>query len=348
MSAQPSSTANAASPRAWPIRILLYLWHTIRAVGLFIIAAWATLALYYSNLPWDWARLALALAFAGFAIYALGVKRTPKMRLLFAGLFLGVFIWYLLIPPSHDRDWATEAAVMPRAAIEGDTVRLTGVRNFHYRTRHDFDVQYEEREVSLSDLTSVDFYISYWMPGPIGHTFVSFNFGHADPVCISIETRPEKDEGYDPIASLFKTYELIYVVGEEPDLVGSRINQRGEDVYLYRVKIPAETGRRLFLEYLRRINELADRPEWYHLLKNNCTLNIIRYANAAGREGGFDIRHLLNGLIDGYLYDTGRIDTSLPFEELRSRSRINDAGKEAEDTPDFSSRIRRGLPGMSD
>jgi hypothetical protein len=43
------------------------------------------------------------------------------------------------------------------------------------------------------------------------------------------------------------------------------------------------------------------------------------------RNGGFDIRYLLNGLIDRYLYEVGVGDTTLPFEELRRRSRINEA-----------------------
>jgi hypothetical protein len=96
--------------------------------------------------------------------------------------------------------------------------------------------------------------------------------------------------------------------------------------------------------YLKRINELADRPEFYHLLSNSCTINIIRYANAAGRTGRFDIRHVLNGLIDNYLYYSGRIDTTLPFDELRRRSRINEAAQAADDAPDFSERIRASLP----
>jgi hypothetical protein len=50
------------------------------------------------------------------------------------------------------------------------------------------------------------------------------------------------------------------------------------------------------LVYLKRINELADHPEFYNLLTNTCTINILRYANAAGRGGGFDVRHYLNGL----------------------------------------------------
>jgi hypothetical protein len=70
----------------------------------------------------------------------------------------------------------------------------------------------------------------------------------------------------------------------------------------------------------------------------------VRYANRAGRIGGFDIRHLLNGFIDRYIYSAGLVDNTLPFEELRRRSRINDAALAADDTPDFSQRIRASLP----
>ena len=73
-------------------------------------------------------------------------------------------------------------------------------------------------------------------------------------------------------------------------------------------------------------------------------VNIIRYVNAAGREGPFNIRHLLNGLIDSYLYHSGRVDTTLPFEELRRRSLINEAAQAADGAPDFSQRIRAALP----
>ena len=89
------------------------------------------------------------------------------------------------------------------------------------------------------------------------------NFDNAPPVCISIETRPEEGEDYSPIASLFKQYELIYVVGEERDLVRVRTNYRQEEVYLYRIQTTPEAARRLFLVYLGRIDEPADRPEWY-------------------------------------------------------------------------------------
>jgi Domain of unknown function (DUF4105) len=309
-----------------------------------LLLGWATLAIYYSNLSWDWLRLGLAVAFLAFGIWALWLSRRRWTMALFAGLFLGVLLWWSSISPSHDRLWRPEVAVMPRAIIDGDRVRITGFRTFTYRSQDDFTVHWEEREVLLSHLTSVDFFVSYWTQGPVAHTFVSFNFDNAPPLSISIETRPEGGESYDPIASLFKQFELIYVVGDERDLVKVRTNYRHEDVYLYRIQTSPEAARRLFLVYLARINELADRPEFYHLLSNSCTINIVRYANAAGRVGRLDLRLILNGFSDRYLYRGGYVDTTLSFAELRQRSRINDAAQAAGNATDFSARIRASLP----
>jgi len=182
------------------------------------------------------------------------------------------------------------------------------------------------------------------MEGPVGHTFLSFIFDNAPPLSISIETRPEVGEGFAPIASMFKQFELIYVGESERDLVRVRANHRQEPIYLYRLNTSAADARRLLLVSLARINELADRPEFYHLLTNSCTINIVRYANAAGRVGRIDIRHILNGLADSYLYRSGRIDTTLPFDELRRRSQINEAVRSAEGAADFPERIRASLP----
>jgi hypothetical protein len=290
--------------------------------------------------------LGLAAVFAAFAIWAFWLSRRRRMPTAAFALALGVLGWWLTIAPSHDRNWRPEVAVMPRAFIDGDQVRITGVRNFDYRSRNDFALHYEEREVYLSHLIGLDFYVSYWSEGPVAHTFVSFIFDNATPLSISIETRPEVGRGFEPIASMFKQFELIYVVGEERDLVGVRAIHRREAVYLYHLNTSPDDARRLLMVYLARINELADRPEFYNLLTNSCTINIIRYANAAGRRGSFDIRHLLNGLIDSYLYHSGRVDTTLSFEELRRRSQINEAAQSADGAPepDFSQRIRASVP----
>lgn len=326
--------------------LLRWLITGIKLLVQILVITWTTLAIYFSNLPRPALRLGLAVAFAAFAIWAFWLSRQRRMPAVAIALVLGVVAWWLTIAPSHDRNWRPEVAVMPRAFIEGDHVRITGVRNFDYRSRNDFTVHYEEREVDLSHLTGLDFFVSYWSEGPVAHTFVSFIFDNAAPLSISIETRPEVGRGFEPIASMFKQFELIYVVGEERDLVGVRAIHRREAVYLYHLNTSPADARRLLLVYLGRINELADRPEFYDLLTNSCTINIIRYANAAGRKGRFDIRHLFNGLIDSYLYHSGRVDTTLPFDELRRRSLINQDAQAADGAPEpqFSQRIRVSLP----
>jgi hypothetical protein len=324
-----------------PVR---WLFSGIGALCRILPLAWATPAIYYSNLPWAWARIVLALAFLAFGLWALWLDRRPRSKWAFAVLFFGIVVWWISIRPSHYRPWRPEVAVMPRAFVDGDHVRIMGVRDFDYRSTDDFTVRYQERDVSISRLAGVDFFLSYWAVGPVAHTFLSFDFEDARPVCISIETRPEVGEGFSPIASLFKQFELIYVVGDERDLVGVRTNFRHEEVYLYHIRMSPENARELFLIYLNRMNELADHPEFYHLLSNSCTVNIIRYARKAGKTVGFDLRYLLNGFVDRYLYSIGSVDTTLPFAALRWRSRINDAARAADDAPDFSWRIRAYLP----
>jgi hypothetical protein len=333
-----------ADGRRRPVR---RLFRIVRGIVLGLVVAWGTLALWYSTLPWTEVRLALAVAFAAFGIWALWFTHRRWARWAFAALYLLVLFGWSFVRPSHDREWRPEVAVMPRAYVDGDRVRITGVRDFDYRSRDDFTVRYEEREVLLSDLVGVDFFISYWKPGPIGHTFVSFVFENAPPLNVSIETRPEAHEGYDPLASMFKKYELIYVVGEERDIVGVRTNFRGEDVYVYRLRVSAEGARRLFEVYLERINELADRAEFYHLLSNSCTINIVRYANVAGRVGALDIRHVLNGWIDRYFYNARLLVAELPFAELRRRSRVSEAVSASEDPVEFAKDIRATVPGMT-
>jgi hypothetical protein len=321
-----------------------WLIRAIWAVCQGVLVAWCALVIYYSNIPSASVRLVLAICFALVSIWLLWLARRRRAITIFGILFACIVAWWISITPSHDRPWRPEVAVMPRATIDGDRVHITGVRDFDYRSLEDFTVRYEDRDIQLSHLTGLDFFVSYWSEGPVAHTFVSFIFDNVPPLSISIETRPEMGEGFDPLASLFKQFELIYVVGDERDLVRVRTNFRKETVYLYHLNTSVENVRRLLLVYLRRINELADRPEFYHLLTNSCTINIVRYANAAGREGQFNIRHLFNGLIDSYLYHSGRVNTDLPFEELRRRSLINDVAQAADNAPDFSDRIRASLP----
>ena len=340
--ASPEIQASKPS-RGWFRRIFGSLLIASSTLVRFLFIAWATLAIYYSNLPYVGLRVALALIFLAFGVWALWRPFRLRRIGMFAVAYMALLVWWGTIKPSHDRNWRSDAKVMPHATIDGDKVKIRGFRNFEYRSLEDYTVRLEEREFDLTHLTSLDFYISYWAVGPVGHTFVSFNFDNAKPLCISIETRPEKGESFSPIASLFKQFELIYVVGDERDLVAVRTKHRNEDVFLYRIRIPAATARELLKLYLERINQLHAQPEFYHLLSNSCTINIVRLANRVGRVGRLDLNHVLNGFVDQYLYSSGMVETTLPFAEFRKRSRINEAANKADGDANFSQKIREAI-----
>jgi hypothetical protein len=165
-------------------------------------------------------------------------------------------------------------------------------------------------------------------------------------VVFSIETRKEQGEGYSTLKGFFKQYELYYVVGDERDLIRVRTDfrQPREDVYLYRLRMPPENARKFFMEYIRQINSFKESPEWYNTLTTNCTTNLVRHVRTFEGRVTYNWKVLLSGYAPQYAYELGALDTHLSFDQLRKRSYINPKAGALGDDPDFSRKIRRGLP----
>ena len=313
---------------------------------------WGVLALHYSDLSPAWLRATVTAGFGLLALLTLGavvVRRRRAIALAVLGVaFVALLLYWRSIAPSNDRDWAPEVARVPRATIAGDLITLHDIRNFDYRSETDFTPAYYDRTFDLRRLDALDLVTSYWMGPAIAHVFLSFGFGE-DHVAVSVEARKEHGEGYSSVQGFFKRYELIYVVGDERDLIRVRTNYRRdppEDVYLYRVRAPIENARRLFLEYVRAINELAERPRFYDTLTTNCTTTILLNTRVNPGHLPLSWKVLLSGHAAEYAHEWGRLDTSMPFAELQRRSRINEAARAADQAADFSRRIRAGLPGI--
>lgn len=285
----------------------------------------------------------------GFVITmsALLLRVRPFHRAVFSVLaaFLIVLSWWLSIAPRHNRDWGLDYARLPRATIDGNIVTIHNVRNFDYHSEADITDRWETRTYDLDHLRGVDIFLSLWGPTLIAHTITSWEFDDVLPLAISIEARKEKGESYSALLGFFRQFELYYVVADERDVVGVRAVQRGERVYLYRIRMPLERARALLLDYLKEVNQLAEQPRWYNAFTHNCTTTIRYHAQHVAEGRPWDWRILLNGRLDELGYEQGRIDTSLPFPELKARSEITEKAKAAYSTPDFSRRIRVGLPG---
>jgi hypothetical protein len=310
------------------------------------MTAWAALSIYYSDLSGERLRLGLAAALALGTLGAFLFLPNRRRTLFgFGAAFAVVLLWWLSIEPSNQRDWQTEVAVLPYATQHGDLVTLHNVRNFHYRTEQDFVPRYDDRTFDLRKLDSVDLLAVYWAGDAIAHIMVSFGFA-GEHVAFSIETRKEKGEAYSSIAGFFKRYELMYVVGDERDLIRVRTDYRRPEelVYLYRTRAGSENARRLFLEYVGKVNQLKERPEFYNTLTTNCTTDVWALVRHLSGQFPLDWRVLLSGYFPEYAYELGSLDTSMPFTELKARSLINDQAHAADQAPDFSARIRDGLP----
>jgi hypothetical protein len=320
--------------------------------GLLIVGTggWGTLALYFDGPGSDTLRTLLASVYAVAGLAALGAYCTRRFRrmaaVVYAGMFILLFLWWGMIEPSNDREWQPEVAVLPYATFDGDLVTVHNIRNFDYRTETDFSVDYYDRTYDLTKLDSVDLIAAYWMGPMIAHIFLSFGFGD-DHLAISIEARKEATEGYSSIKGFFKQYELIYIVGDERDLIRVRTNYRKdppEDVYLYRLTGPIENGKRVFLDYLKTINKLRETPEFYNTLTANCTNVIWMHTRLNPDHLPFSWKVLLSGYTPEYVYEQGRMNGDLPFADLQRRSHLNEVALQADHAPDFSTRIRSDLP----
>ena len=321
--------------------ILTVVLSVIVLVGL----TWGALALWLDGPS---SRVLAGTMAAGLALVsiALAALIRPFLRGLVAALVpvVAVALWWASIAPSNTRDWTPDVARTARAAFHGSSVTIQNVRNFRYRSESDYDQRWETRTYNLDRIRGVDLFLSFWGPTQIAHTIVSWEFDDGQYLAISIETRKEKGESYSALRGFFRQYELYYVVADERDLVGLRTNYRGEQVYLYRIRVPASQARALLVDYLNEVNRLADHPRWYNALTQNCTTTIRGHAQNAGAGGRLDWRLFANGHVDQLLYERGQINTDLPFRSLRARSNITEKAKAAGDAPDFSTRIRQGLP----
>jgi len=247
--------------------------------------------------------------------------------------------------PSNDREWQPLHAKLPRADFQGNYVTIYNIRNTEYRSEEDFTVRYYDKTFDLEKLKTVDFIVVPFPDNPaIAHTMLSFGFDDEDYLAVSVETRKEKHETYSALAGFFNQYEIIYVVGDERDLIQLRTHQWMNDVYIYRTIATPEQARRLFIDVMERVNGLHDHPEFYNTLTNNCTTNIRRHVNHVfGEKIPRDYRVLLTGYSDRLAYELGLLESAGTFEQTRSRARVNPAAYLYGDRADFSKKIREQL-----
>lgn len=256
---------------------------------------------------------------------------------------IGFGVTILTRQPSNHRPWIADHARAPEIVLSDSLVRIANLRNFQLVGSDSSIPAYETRTYDLSRLDSAWFVLAPFSKawrGP-AHGFVSFGFDDSTYVTISVEARREVGEEYGVLAGLGRNFELIYVIGDERDVIGRRAAFGDVDVYLYPIRTTPERARAVFVDMLRRADGLSTRPEFYHTVRNNCMSNLVASVNRVVPDriqGG--LRLLLPGYADEIARSLGLLEEGVTIEEIRSRYRINDAAARYLDSADFSRRIR--------
>ncbi len=314
-----------------------------------LAATWGAFALSY-QLPghhlWKAVGVALWVAFSLAVLIVLWGRRMAEGFVAFAAAFAIMLVWWVRIPPSNDHVWADEVAQMTYGTVDGPHVTLHNVRNFDWRSDSDYTPRWETRHYDLDKLRSVDMIMSYWTGPAIAHMLVSFGFDDATHVVFSVEIRRRQGEGFSAIGGFFKEFGLSIIAADERDVIRVRTNVRGEDDYLYGIRMPVPEMRSLFLAYIDQANGLVRTPRFYNTVTANCATLVYHMTKRIVSDLPLSYSLLLTGYLPEYLYRIGGLDRDYPFAELRTRGRITGRAKAADRSETFSQDIRRGIPGV--
>ena len=294
-----------------------------------------------------------------FAAYPLALVFVPSRRrrvvvAVFGSLGGVAMLLFINCRPSNDRDWEEDQAVL--SSIRADraaggvveSVWIKDIRDFRYRSDEagDWEVRRYDKRFDLSRLERMDFGLCRFPDSDLAaHTFLSFGFGDQGFLSVSVEIRKERGETFSVLRGIYRNYEIMYVIGDERDIIALRTNLRGETVYLYPTDATPERVREIFLSVLDAAEELRKQPAFYNTLTNNCSSAIRDHVNRfAADKVPYDTRVLFPARADEFLIERGHVIGADGLEEARRLYLINGKANEAGGDPFFSWRIRSLKP----
>ena len=104
-------------------------------------------------------------------------RRALALGFVLGSGFLLPLVWWLVLPPSNDRDWEPDVAKLPYAEVKAGSVTLRNIRDCDYRAEKDYTVRHYDRTFDLGSLRSLDLFFVDWGLPHIAHTMLSFGFG---------------------------------------------------------------------------------------------------------------------------------------------------------------------------
>lgn len=338
-------------------KIVSLLWRVFRVGAWCLLGLWTALALFFTFPLSFWPATILAIGVVVLFASALGERffvagrsgvawRDVRRSVAALAVTAGVAVWFFgFVTPRTNEEWIDKHSRVPHVEIEGDKVHVSNVRNFKWRTESDFTPAHYDRTYDASAITSMYFILSPIAElRPVSHVWLGFGFSDGQHVAISVEARGVKERPFGLFQSMFRQFQLIYVVGDEQDVIGLRGAIWENEVRMYPVRSTPDRMRAIFLDMMERAHSLEEHPEFYNLFTNNCMNNVSYHVR---RNSGYpvpsDWRLMLTGFSDRLAFDYGFLDTELPFEKAREAYRIDKWMRETPLDDQFSQKLRETL-----
>ena len=261
-----------------------------------------------------------------------------------------IYVWNTRIgplQPSLDLEWAADCEHLTTATVEGSTITFRNVRDFTWRTTRDRDEHWaDEVTVDAEALQQVWFIVDHFhsIKG-LAHTYLTFEFGCGTCLSFSFESRREKGERYHPLDGMWRAYELYLLVGFERDVTGLRTHGRRNKDYMFRAVTLPGKDKELLFGMIKKLNDLAVNPEWYHSLFTTCNTSIVQIVNqvAPGRIP-FLWRNFLPGYTPKAAFKLKLIEDWGGLEATLEKARIDEKAQSWDGVEDNSAMLRSFLP----
>ncbi|MEI8339642.1 MAG: DUF4105 domain-containing protein [bacterium] len=244
--------------------------------------------------------------------------------------------------PSNNRNWAKDMGQLASAEISTTTIKISNIRDINYRGVLDYDLKYKNETFDISKITK-----AYLFTDPFGklsaHTMLGFEFSDGKRVVLSVEVRREVGEWFSGIKGILRQYELIFVWATEKDVVKLRTNHRGDNVYMYEMKMAKPNIEKLFVAAVMRTNKLVKKPEFYNTLTNNCTTNLANLLqNVYNKPIVVDWKYLAPAYAEALSMKYDLIDGP-DIPTVRATHNISPLAKKCGDCDNYSEEIRKIL-----
>jgi hypothetical protein len=288
----------------------------------------------------------LSILWIGLAVL-LYLKTATNLKLRYSlpaiVLILPLSIWFAQNPGNISK-YRSEQSKLTTGLVNGQQLSLKNLRSCRLDKEGKLIPQWYDLDVDLDSLISLDYFIVHFSGWKgIAHTFLSFGFASGEYIAVSVEARRAHAVPYGLLPGLYHQFDLMYLLGDEADIVGIRSLRETEPVYMLPINTPIEKMQQLLVNIVLSANKLNEQPEFYNTLISTCTTQLALQANKLRKEdiSLWDWRLIFPGYSGDLAIEAGLLDLQGPMDAQLEKFRVPAINARTLSRQEFSSILHK-------